>query len=121
MNSYTDKLKAKVIADILLHAGSLQEIAAKHNVPDATIRTWNSRLVKHSEVAQIETDETQVKQRIGDHLLTILNANLKAQLAQLETFANREWLEKQNAKDIGILHGILQDKAVMLIGAFGKE
>lgn len=121
MNTYTNEFKAKVIADILLSTLSQQEIATKHNVPHATVRTWNRRLIQKSELAQIETDETQVKKEIGDFLLLILRKNLAAQVAQLETFADKKWLKQQNARDIGVLHGILQDKSVMLIGAFGSD
>lgn len=121
MNSYTNEFKAQVVADILLAALSLKQIASKHNIPHATVRTWNSRLVKHSELAQVETDETQVKKQIGDYLLEILNANLEAQVAQLKVFADEKWLKQQSASEIGILHGILNDKAGRLIGAFGSD
>ena len=118
MNTYTDELKAQVIADLLIGTATIKQIADKHNVPYSTVTTWNNRLVKNSEMAVIETDETQIKKRIGDLLLEILEVNLETQIAQLRHFADKEWLMKQSASEIGILHGIQVDKAVRMISIF---
>lgn len=113
VTTYTDELKSKVIADIVLGTTSLKAIAKKHDIPYGTIRTWSSRLNKN--VSLIETEK---KQDIGDLLLQVLQLNLNAQMAQMEVFANVEWLEKQSANELAILHGVLNDKAVRLIEAF---
>ena len=116
MTNYTEEFKAQVIADILLGTSSLKQISEKHNIPYNTVLTWNSRIVKHSELAIIEMDEMEVKKHIGDYLLEILQSNLDAQVAQLKVFADEEWLKRQSAQEIGVLHGILHDKASRMIG-----
>jgi transposase-like protein len=112
MNTYTDELKANVISDILIGTMTLKEVSEKHSVPYGTVRSWSSRVSNSGLVA------TEKKPEIGDLLLQVLQLNLNAQMAQMDKFSDPDWLDRQNAHDLAILHGVLNDKAVRLIEAF---
>jgi hypothetical protein len=54
-----------------------------------------------------------------DALLTnLLRENLLTLAAQQEFFRNEDWLRKQSAADLAILHGVSTDKALRLLEAY---
>jgi hypothetical protein len=61
------------------------------------------------------------KKEIGDLLLAYLRSNLEALQAQAVMFSNEQWLAKQNAADVAVLHGVMTDKAIRLLEAFGES
>lgn len=110
---YSDGEKAAALA-ALLTGQSLDAVADEYRIPRSTLDSWrNPRRPK--------TFETKKDGEIGDLLLEYLRANLAALKAQAEIFADPEWLREQGAQEAGVLHGIMTDKAVRLLEAFGAH
>ncbi len=61
------------------------------------------------------------KEAIGELLVKYLETNLRTLAAQSAVFADEEWLKKQSASEVAVLHGVIIDKTVRLLEALGPE
>jgi hypothetical protein len=104
----------------LLTGQGVTEVAAKYKVPEGTVKSWRARMKPGAEtdVAKVATEK---REEIGALLIQYLHANLTTLHAQAVVFSDRVWLEKQNAADAAVLHGVLTDKTVRLLEAFGAS
>lgn len=109
---YTPETKAAVMA-ALLAGQSVSAVAKEYALPKGTVSAWKKRLPAG--------DSPEQKREIGDLLLEYLRTNLTTLKAQSETFADKKWLNKQGASELGVLHGILADKTVRLLEAMTKS
>lgn len=110
---YSDAEKAAALA-ALLTGQSLDAVAAEYSIPRSTLDSWrNPRRPKQF--------ETQKNSRIADLLIEYLETNLKALQAQAQLTADPDWLREQGAQEVGVLHGIMTDKAVRLLEAFSAH
>lgn len=110
---YDPETKAAVRA-ALLAGQSVSSVAAEYKIPRGTISTWRRNVDSLYEVDQPQ------KREVGELLLEYLRANLQALKAQAEQFSDKAWLKEQDASDLAILHGVMTDKAVRLMEAFGR-
>lgn len=69
-----------------------------------------------STVAKIAT---QKRDEIGGLLIEYLHANLSTLRSQQTVFSDPVWLEKQEAGELAVLHGVMTDKAIRLLEALG--
>jgi transposase-like protein len=91
----------------LLAGQGVNEIAAQYHISKATISRW-----KKAARATAGRSED-----VGALLLDYLRENLTTLRAQAVAFRDATWLRVQDAADVGVLHGILTDKAVRLLEA----
>ena len=110
--SYTDETKAAAMG-ALLTGQSVAEVAREYKIPEGTVKSWKSRQ-NGEHVAEVATEK---RAEVGDLLLDYLRASLAALRAQAELFSDREWLRKQEASQLAVLHGVQTDKAVRLLEA----
>ena len=109
---YSNEIKAAVLA-ALLAGQSISQVATEYNIPEGTIKSWKSRL-------QPNATQATPKKEIGDLLLEYLRVNLDTLRIQAETFQDSDWLKKQSAADVAVLHGVMTDKAIRLLEALSK-
>lgn len=110
---YSDAEKAAALA-ALLAGQSLHSVAAEYRIPRGTLKHWRAQ----SHPGPVDP---QKRDRIGSLLLQYLEANLEALTAQARVFGDPAWLREQGAQEVGVLHGIMTDKAVRLIEAFSAH
>jgi len=121
--TYSPETKAAVMAAMLAGQG-IEEVAAQYKIPSGTIKSWRVRAKQPttrrdaSDVSSVAPDK---RQQIGDLLILYLRANLKTLEAQTAVFADKDWLTKQPASDLAVLHGVMTDKAVRLLEALGAS
>lgn len=113
--TYTDETKAQVMA-ALLTGQSINAVAREYKIPKQTISNWKNR-----DKPGVPRDDTQKAAEIEDLLSGYLKENLKTLRAQAEFFREETWLKKQEASQLAVLHGVLSDKAIRLLEAFGDE
>ncbi len=113
--TYTDETKAQVMA-ALLTGQSVSSVAREYNLPKGTVSAWRKR-----DSRQVAEDATQKGTPIDELLSGYLKENLKTLRAQAEFFREETWLKKQEASQLAVLHGVLSDKAIRLLEAFGDE
>lgn len=118
---YGEETKAAVLA-ALMAGQSVGEVSREYDIPEGTIKSWRSR----NQVSQMRRDamadaaDATPKKEIGELLLDYLRTNLETLKAQAEVFADKEWLTKQDASSLAVLHGVMTDKAVRLLEALSK-
>ena len=113
--TYSDETKAQVMA-ALLTGQSINAVAREYKIPKQTISNWKNR-----DKPGVPRDDTQKAAEIEDSLFGYLKENLKTLRAQAEFFREETWLKKQEASQLAVLHGVLSDKAIRLLEAFGDE
>jgi len=117
-NGYSEEIKAQVLA-ALLTGQSVSSVSREYKIPKATVSSWKSRdplgVAKHA--TQKEDDGLE----IAGLLQSYLKENIKALIAQTKLFSNPEWLKEQDAPGVAVLHGVMTDKAVRLMEAFGAN
>ena len=111
---YSEETKAAVMA-ALLAGQSVSQVAKEYGIPKGTVSGWGR---KSQEVASVTT---QKKERIGELLVSYLSTSLETLEAQARMFKNEDWLRKQNAADVAVLHGVVTDKAIRLLEALANN
>ena len=108
--------KAACIAALLSGQG-ISQVAEAYKVPEGTVKSWRARMKDGSStVAKIAT---QKRDEIGGLLIEYLHANLSTLRSQQTVFSDPVWLEKQEAGELAVLHGVMTDKAIRLLEALG--
>ena len=111
MTKYTPQQRAEVTA-ALLAGQAVNAVAKEYKMPKSTVSRWKMEALKG------RFDKNGVN--VGDLLLSYLQENLQALRKQAALFGDHNWLRKQNAADIAVLHGIMTDKAIRLLEAYGR-
>lgn len=110
---YDPETKAAVLA-ALLSGQSVGSVAAEYHIPEGTVKYWSGKAKPLSAV------DPQKKTEIGELLMSYLRANLIALEAQVRVFSDPAWLRNQPASEAAVLHGVMTDKAIRLLEAFGR-
>jgi hypothetical protein len=108
---YGDEIKATVLA-AMMAGQSLNSVAREYKIPKSTLSRWKNETVP--------LNGTQ-KRSIGELIESYLRANLETLQTQAEFFADEEWLVKQDASSLAVLHGVMTDKAIRLLEAMSKN
>jgi len=115
--SYSEETKAAAMA-ALLEGQSVNAVAKEYDVPKGTVSGWK-RQAETTAGGGVAPDATQ-KEEIGALLVRYLRANLATLEAQARAFGDADWLSQQKAEAVAVLHGVMTDKAVRLLEAFGR-
>ena len=86
--SYSDETKAAVMA-ALLAGQSVSSLAREYQIPEGTLKSWQSREVNGARVAVVAT---QKKERIGELIVSYLEDLLVTLHAQQKVFQDEKWL-----------------------------
>lgn len=109
--AHAPETKAAVMA-ALLTGQSIHEVARSYRVPVTTVREWQRHLGTADEVVRSEKTAG-----LGDLLADYLRESLTTLAVQVRVFRDEDWLRKQDASDLAVLHGVSVDKAVRLLEA----
>lgn len=113
--TYSDETKAQVMA-ALLTGQSISSVAREYNLPKGTVSNWRNR-----DMPEVPTDETQKGTSLDVLLSDYVRENLKTLREQAKIFRDPVWLKKQEASSLAVLHGVLADKTIRLLEAFGGQ
>lgn len=123
--------KAEAIA-ALLAGETAASVAARLHLPAGTVRKWKAEEVRGGGVITVppEIAEERARERarkaeqvqqnreeLGELVTEYIRESLRTLRIQAEQFASREWLQKQNAADAAILHGVIADKTIRVLAA----
>lgn len=111
MTEYSDQIKAQALAALLAGQAPAQ-VAASLGIPIGTLKSWKSRQKNGDAVAVVATEK---REQIGALLLDYLVMTLETLKVQQQVFADEEWLRKQSASEVAVLHGVSVDKVVRLL------
>ncbi len=124
--SHPSDVRAAVLA-ALLSGQRVSEVAASFKLPLPTVKSWWQRWGRKNRVPHQAEDvhpdasgastATEKRQELGDLVMAYLRANLETLAAQQKVFRDPEWIRKQPAESIAVLHGVCLDKAIRLLEA----
>lgn len=109
--TYTPEQIAAALAALELNGGALRQTAREFGVPVMTLASWRGAVHTYVQETKSWPD------RIRELWEQCLEAGLRASIAIAEQAQDRAWLDRQNAHDVAILAGVLQDKARLLTEA----
>jgi len=107
--AHPEHLKAAVMA-ALLTGESAHKVARRFDLSRTTVRRWRDAAWS---VAQNGPQKTE----IGEQLLGYVGESLEMQRAHLRVVRDPDWLRRQSARDLAMLHGTMFDQMVRLAGA----
>jgi len=107
--AHSDRVKAAAIA-ALLAGGTVCGVAREHNLPKGTVSGW-TRQVR----------SVRPKKEIADLIASYLRELLTALTTLAKSCADREWLTKQDARELAVLFGVMADKALVVLAAIVRE
>lgn len=113
---YSAEIKAQVMA-ALLTGQSINKVADAYKIPKSTIANWSADANKNIQ----GTIPNPKKERIGELIIEYLEKSLGALVAQVEVFAEKDWIRKQEASDLAVLHGVGVDKVFKIADALAPE
>lgn len=109
---HSDEIQVQVMAALLAGQG-VMEVAREYNLPESTIREW----VDSDTVAQVRAKKgEEIEQRLFEYLV----ANLTALKKQAEAVSETEYIQRQPAGEIAVLHGVMADKSIRLLEAIER-
>lgn len=108
--------KAAVMA-ALLAGQSVASVAREYRIKEGTVKAWYASL-KRSSQSPVAEDK---RQRIGELLVTYLDAALRALTAQVDQFSDKTWLARQPASEVAVLHGVIADKTIRILEALAVD
>ena len=112
---YPEATKAAVMA-ALLEGQSVNQVAKDFDIPKGTVSGW-----KRKSTDGVAPLTTQKRERIGELLFSYLATALETLEAQARMFKDEDWLKKQNAADVAVLHGVVTDKSIRLLEALAAS
>lgn len=108
--SYSDETKAQVMA-ALLAGQTVREAAEEYEIPRGTVGNWSAKLRE----AGVPVVPDAKKEEFGALILEKLRCLFVAQAAMTKVFSDREWLKQQDASELAVLYGVLDDKQHRMI------
>lgn len=102
----------------LLTGQSVSSVASEYKVPKGTVGHWSKQVRIN---ADIVSDIRTQKEPIGIKLMGYLRAALDTLTKQAVVFGDTNWLKKQPANELAILHGVLADKTIRLLEALSTS
>ena len=89
----------------MLAGQGVSKVAREYNIPPETLKYWKNNPNPY----ESEAYGKQLSKYLGEALETLA--------AQQRFFRDPEWLKKQSASEIAILHGVTADKCIRLLEA----
>lgn len=111
---HSEMVKAQVLAS-LLAGQSITQVAKQYDIPVGTVKRWSA---SRDEVVQ---SNRTTKSEIGELLLEYVRETLKTLIAQQKVFREPDYIRKQSASEVAVLHGVAADKAIRLLEALADN
>lgn len=112
---HSDEVQAQVMASLLAGQG-VSEVAAEYNLPDSTVSDLKKRVDEEFGDLRNKNKGERIEGLLFDYLTTTL-ATLKN---QAEIAGEREYVFKQPADSLAVLHGVMADKSIRLLEAIER-
>jgi transposase-like protein len=114
---YSDEVRARCLA--ALNAGeSPAAVSAQYNVPAATLRSWKARAAQAGATPLVSEEK---RLRMGDLLVGYLTEVVTALRKQAVVGGDAEYLKKQSAADLAVLHREFGDRLVRILEALEQD
>lgn len=99
----------------LLAGQGVTEVAKEYNLPDSTVSDLRKQL--ESQFGELRNKKGQ---EIEELLFGYLKSSITALDAQAKVVSGREYIIKQPADSLAVLHGVMADKSIRLLEAIER-
>lgn len=106
------KKKAAAIADLLTGDG-VCEVAARYGLDKSVVSRWKAKIP----AGELQRVATKKDADLDDTLFDCVKGSLESLAAQAKAAGDSDYLRKQSAKDLAMLHGVMFDKTFRLLEA----
>ena len=113
---YSDEVRSECVA-ALLAGQSPAAVAAKFNVPKATLRSWKARALAEGAKPLVSED---LRARIGELLVGYLAEAFGAMRNQAVVGGELVYLRKQSGAELALLHREFADRALRILEALER-
>jgi len=90
---------------------SVSEVAKEMGLDKSVISRWKSKIP----AGELQRVATKKSEETDDAVFDCVKGNLESLTAQAETAGEPEYVSKQSARDLAMLHGVMFDKAFRLL------
>lgn len=112
---HSDEIQAQVMAALLAGQG-VTEVSEQYNLPDSTVSDLKKRVDEEFGDLRTKNKGEQIEALLFGYLSTTLQT-LKC---QSEIAGEREYIFKQPADSLAVLHGVMADKSIRLLEAIHR-
>ena len=116
---YDAETKAAVLT-ALLAGQSVSSVAREYKIPKGTVSGWRRREIDSGSVGVATVATQKEKLEFGELLLKYMYKSMESMISAVEVFGDKDWLRKQDASDVAVLHGIQHDKVMRMIEALDR-
>ena len=109
---HSEEVRAQVMASLLAGQG-VKEVASQYNLDASVVSRWKSTIPE----GQLQVVATKKGERIEQLLFEYLTETLVTLKEQSILARERDYVTKQPAGELAVLHGVMADKAVRLLEA----
>lgn len=110
--AHEPEVKAAVMAALLM-GQSIESVAAEYKLPIGTVKVWAWK----EQPRDMATVTEEHREEIGELLMRYVRTALHSMTTQQEHFGDKDWLAKQDASHLAVLHGVSLDKVIRLLEA----
>jgi len=110
--NHSPEVRAQVMAALLAGQG-VMEVASQYNLDASVVSRWKKTLPD----AQLQVVASKKGEQLEALLFDYLTETLITLKEQATLVREREYVIKQPAGDLAVLHGVMADKAVRLLEA----
>lgn len=107
------EIQAQVMAALLAGQG-VNETARTYNLPKYTVSRIKKKLEEDPELQQVAT---KAREDLSDLIETYLRETLITLAVQAKHFRDKDWLNRQKADQLAVLHGVQTDKTIRILEA----
>ena len=111
--AHSPEVRAQVLAALLSGQG-VTEVASAYGLNKCVVSKWKKTL----DPQKLKQLETQKQDNLDTLILNYVCQNLKTLAAQSKEVGKPEYIKKQPASDLAVLHGVIADKTVRLLSAY---
>lgn len=98
----------------LVAGQGVAEVATAYNLDESVVSRWRTRLV----ASGLQELQPKTRDELETLLMDYVRQTLKTLKAQSEVAGNADYIKKQPASELAVLHGVMADKAVRILAAF---
>jgi len=115
-HKHSDETRAAVTAALLAGQG-VGEVATCYQIDKSLVSRWRKELV----ATGVQQLQPKTRDELESLLMNYVRQNLKTLAAQSEVAGREDYIKKQPASELAVLHGVMADKTFRILSALQPE